>query len=443
MVHSTLETKGTRIADLSNAAERVEAANLEVALLTGGIDPPYVFGLTMALIAKGIRLDVIGSDKLDRAEMHTTPGLKFLNLQSTSQANQSRALRTRNLLAFYVRLLRYALTAKPKIFHILWNNKLEFFDRTLLMLYFKMLRKKIVLTAHNVNTRARDGNDSALNRFSLKVQYRLVDHIFVHTQKMKDEIIGAFGPKENAVSVIPFGVNNAVPHTELTPAEAKRRLGVLDGDKTMLFFGAIRPSKGLEYLVDAFGQLAAKHANYRLIIAGERKSGYEQYVDSIRLTISRNANRNRVIEAIQYVPDADTELYFKAADVAVLPYTDIFQSGVLFLSYSFGLPVIATDVGSFADDVAVGRTGFLCKPCDSADLARTIENYFESELFQSLHNHREEIQDHVRARHSWDVVGKATRGVYAGWSGKVSSTKAIERVGTIDSPAWRSFFHKD
>jgi glycosyltransferase involved in cell wall biosynthesis len=359
--------------------------------------------------------------------MHTTRGLKFLNLQSTSQANHSRAKRTRKLLAFYVRLLHYASTAKPKVFHILWNNKLEFFDRTLLMLYFKLLGKKIALTAHNVNMRARDGNDSALNRLSLKVQYRLVDHIFVHTQKMKDEIIEAFGPKENAVSVIPFGVNNAVPHTELTPTEARRRLGIRDGEKTMLFFGAIRPSKGLEYLVDAFGQLAAKHANYRLIIAGERKKGYEQYVDSIRLTISQDPNRSRVIEAIQYVPDADTELYFKAADVAVLPYTDIFQSGVLFLSYSFGLPVIATDVGSFADDVVVGRTGFLCKPCDSVDLAKAVEMYFESGLFKSLESRRQEIQDHVRARHSWEVVGTATRNIYAAWLSNAINRKTMGR----------------
>ena len=71
--------------------------------------------------------------------------------------------------------------AQPKIFHILWNNKFEFFDRTLLMLYYKLLGKKIVFTAHNVNIRKRDGNDSWLNRFSLKIQYQLVDHIFVHT----------------------------------------------------------------------------------------------------------------------------------------------------------------------------------------------------------------------------------------------------------------------
>ena len=52
---------------------------------------------------------------------------------------------------YYAKLIRYAATAEPRIFHILWNNKFEYFDRTLLMLYYRLLGKKIVLTAHNVN----------------------------------------------------------------------------------------------------------------------------------------------------------------------------------------------------------------------------------------------------------------------------------------------------
>ena len=62
---------------------------------------------------------------------------------------------------------------RPKLFHILWNNKFQFFDRTLLMLYYRLLGKKIAFTAHNVNAGKRDSNDSWLNRLSLKIQYRL------------------------------------------------------------------------------------------------------------------------------------------------------------------------------------------------------------------------------------------------------------------------------
>ena len=130
------------------------------------------------------------------------------------------------MLSTMPRLIRYAATAKPRIFHILWNNKFETFDRTLLMLYYRLLGKRIVLTAHNVNAGKRDSKDTFLNRLTLRIQYRLADHIFVHTEKMKLELIEEFGVRESRVTVIPFGINNAVPNTDLAPSEAKQRLGI-------------------------------------------------------------------------------------------------------------------------------------------------------------------------------------------------------------------------
>ena len=88
-------------------------------------------------------------------------------------------------------------------------------------------------------------------------------------------------------------------------------------------------------------------------------------------------------ERIEYIPDEETELFFKAADVLILPYTHVFQSGVLFLGYSFGLPAIAADVGNLKEEIIEGETGFVFKPQDSSDLAKTIR-YFNSELFRNL-----------------------------------------------------------
>ncbi len=68
----------------------------------------------------------------------------------------------------------------------------------------------------------------------------------------------------------------------------------------------------------------------------------------------------------------------------VLPYKEIFQSGVLFLAYPFGLPVVATDVGSFREEIVEGSTGFLCKPGDPAELAKAVETYFASDLYKNL-----------------------------------------------------------
>jgi glycosyltransferase involved in cell wall biosynthesis len=381
-------------------------------LLTGGLDKPYALGLAMALVSKGVCLDVIGSDELDTREMSATPQLTFLNLRGHQRGGVSLGGKIWRVLIWYVRLIRYATTARAKIFHILWNNKFQFFDRTLLMLYYKMLGKKIAFTAHNVNAGRRDSNDSLLNRLTLKIQYRLADHIFVHTERMKGELLEDFGVRGRAITVIPFGINNSVPDTNLTPGQAKQQLGIKDCDRTILFFGNIAPYKGLEFLVAAFQWVVVRNPVYRLIIAGKPRRGCEEYLDEIRRAISRDVNRGRVIQKIEYVPDEETELYFKAADVLVLPYTHVFQSGVLFLGYRFGLPVIATDVGSLSEDIIQGRTGFLCKPCDPVDLALAVETYFESDLYKLLEERRREIRDYASERHSWDAVGQMTRAVY-------------------------------
>jgi glycosyltransferase involved in cell wall biosynthesis len=396
---------------LNNIAE-TPPMGIQVGLLTGGFDRPYAFSMAMALASKGVSLDVIGSHEVDRPEMHTTPKLKFFNFQSDPRQRVSLMRKALRIMMFYGRLIGYAASAKPKIFHILWNHKIQLFDRTVLMLYYKLLGKKITFTAHNVNAGRRDANDSALNRWSLRIQYRLADHIFVHTEKMKGELIEEFGIRKEAVTVVPHGINNDIPHTDLTPAEAKRRLGIARGDRTILFFGAIRPYKGLEHLVAAFHQVAPRHEGYRLIIAGEPKKQSLDYLRDIQENLDKHPSRERVMQKIEFIPDNETELYFKAADVLVLPYTVIFQSGVLFLAYSFGLPVIAADVGSFADDIIPGETGYLFRPCDAADLASTIEAYFESDLFKSLDRRRQGIRDYASGRNSWEVVATKICNVY-------------------------------
>jgi len=398
--------------DTGALGQMAAPAAIEVVLLTGGFDRPYAYGLTMVLVSKGMRLDVIGSDELDGSEMHIAPELSFLNLHGSQRRDADLADKIARVLVFYGRLIRYASIAKPKIFHILWNNKLQYFDRTLLMLYYKLLGKRIALTAHNVNAGKRDSNDSWLNRLTLKIQYRLVDRIFVHTEKMKTELLEDFGVRKGSVTVIPFGINNSVPDTNLTAGQAKQRLGIGKDERTILFFGNIGPYKGVDFLVAAFQKIVANNANHRLIIAGKPRGGCEPYLKEIQETIRRDSNRARVIQKIGYVPDEETELYFKAADVLVLPYTEVSQSGVLFLGYSFGLPVVASDVGSLREEIVEGRTGFLCKPRDADDLAETIEQYFESDLFRFLDNRRQEIRDYANERHSWNVVGETTRNVY-------------------------------
>ncbi|MGA9668787.1 MAG: glycosyltransferase family 4 protein [Terracidiphilus sp.] len=399
--------------DAKESEVSASACNAAVALLTGGIDRPYAYGLSLALALKGVKLDVIGNGELESPEIHAQPTVTFLALHGDLRQAASLPKRLLQHLKVYGRIIRYAATAKPRIFHILWNYKFQLFDRTILILYYKILGKRIVLTAHNVNAAARDGNESMANRLSLKFQYRLSDHIFVHTDKMKAALHSDFGVREKAVTVIPFGLNNSVPDTELTPVEAKRKLGIDSQDKVVLFFGRMRPYKGLDYLVEAFQQIVLRDNGYRLVIAGEPKKDSERHWREIQESIERKEIGNRVIQEARFIRDDETEIYFKAADVLVLPYSQVFQSGVLFLAYSFGLPVIATDVGSLRDDIVEGRTGYVCQPCDATDLAKTIERYFASDLFMTLERRRVEIKAFAGMRNSWGLVGEKTCEIYA------------------------------
>jgi glycosyltransferase involved in cell wall biosynthesis len=409
---SVVEESCAKKAGVRKQAIPSSALDLEIGLLTGCKDRPYVFGLATALASQDVHADIIASDEIDSPELHNT-WLRFLNFRGSHNPNATFAGKLSKEIAYYFALVRYVARSSPKILHILWNNKFELFDRTILMLYYKALGKKIAFTAHNVNQGQRDAKDSWLNRVTLGVQYRLCDHIFVHTLKMKEELCRHFPVAEGAVTVIPFPINNASPDTKLTSAEAKRRLGLKDDEKAILFFGRVRPYKGTEYLLEAFRILANKQANYRLIIAGEPIKGCEEYREEIQSVVKRDFGRGQVMLRMQFIPDDDVEVYFKAADVLVLPYKEIFQSGVLFLAYAFGLPVVATDVGSFREEIVEGDTGFLCEAGDPADMARAIEGYFASDLYANLSARRQEIKDFANAHHSWDAVAELTCGAYA------------------------------
>jgi glycosyltransferase involved in cell wall biosynthesis len=390
-----------------------EQHKVRIALLTGGDDRPYVFGLVSELLSKNIQIDLIGSDSLDFPEFRGKEGVRFLNLRGCMDSNARIGEKISRILRYYGRLISYAAKAQPRIFHVLWNNKFEYFDRTLLMLYYRILGKQVVLTAHNVNAKRRDRSDSVLNRLTLRIQYELCNQIFVHTERMKQELIEDFDIREERIKVIPFGINNAVPDTSLTSLEAKEKLGLREDEKAILFFGRITPYKGLEYLIDAIRSLNTRSGAYRLVIAG-RPDRCEDYWAARTKDIVDQVESGQIILRASFVPDEDTEIYFKAADVLALPYRQIYQSGVLFLAHSFGLPVLATDVGSLKDDIVEGRTGFVVQPEDASDLARVIQEYFASDLYRNLSSRRQDIRAFAIERHSWDAVGQITEKVYKG-----------------------------
>lgn len=165
-------------------------------------------------------------------------------------------------------------------------------------------------------------------------------------------------------------------------------------------------------MLAALRQILADRDDYRLVVAG-RPDNCEKYWRTVRDSMADLVHNGRVMLRADFIPDDETEVYFKAADALVLPYKAIYQSGVLFLAHSFGLPVLAADVGSLKDDIIEGETGFVFPPEDPIAIAKATQRYFASDLYADLDSRRQSIRDYAAEQHSWDVVARTTIGVYA------------------------------
>lgn len=377
----------------------------------GGGDTYYELGLLSGLTLQGIHVDYIGDDHMADSQILKHKSVRFYNFRDKTKFDASLFKKLFKTMLYYFRLIKYAAITNSQLFHIQWFDKFIYFDRTFLNLYYKLLGKKLVFTAHNVDAEARESKSGFFNRLTLKILYRLVDHIIVHTTKMKEQLIEGFGIKGRKITVIKYGINDTIPITQLNRMQARAKLQLEDEDKVLLFFGNVTPYKGLEYLIHAIGRLKRDNNIVKLIIAGRIKKR-ESYWEKITEIVKKYDLEQQIIARLEFIPDDEIEVFFKAADVLILPYKFIFQSGPLFLSYNFGLPVIATDVGSFREDIIIGETGFICKPDHPEDLAEKINTYFNSELFRNLEEIQNEIISYAKEKYSWNKIGGETCSVY-------------------------------
>ncbi|HEY6277320.1 MAG TPA: glycosyltransferase family 4 protein [Streptosporangiaceae bacterium] len=145
----------------------------------------------------------------------------------------------------------------------------------------------------------------------------------------------------------------------------------------LLFFGIVRPYKGLDVLLRA---LAGASPPVALIVAGEIWDGRD---DLLRLIADLGlAERVRLAEG--YVPAGDIPALFATADALVLPYRSATASQNPLLAFQYGVPVIATRAGSIAATVTDGVNGLLCAPGDAADLARAIGLLYQPGMLARL-----------------------------------------------------------
>lgn len=197
--------------------------------------------------------------------------------------------------------------------------------------------------------------DSALKKMLTKLVLRRVDSMIVHSEQEKSEIL-AFHPGASVRKhLLPLFHYEPVP-----PLPG-------DGKLHLLFFGFVRPYKGLDTLLQAIALL--KGRDLTLTIAGEFWKDKELYLKQIAdLGIS---DQVQIVD--RYLPDSEMSRYFAWADLVVLPYRRTRTSGIIATAYGYGRPVLATNIGGFHEVVEDGTTGKLVPPDDPAAFAAGIE----------------------------------------------------------------------
>lgn len=384
---------------------------MNVSVYNGAGQSDYLYGLISGLSATPVNKIKIFDIDLSKPLFNNFQNVTFHDVYRYQGKNSSFLKKMMNLMRFYFLQARHLITSRKRIVHFQWLDRFYFADRVMLPLLGRIFGHRLILTVHNVNARKRDNNDSIFNRLTLAIVYHLCNHLIVHTEKSKAELVSDFRLKPGKIAVIRHGMNNKVLRRGIQQNEARKELNISQNKKVILFFGNIDYYKGLDILVESM-----KHLNHPLkkdiilLIAGNYKTGV--YIDKIREQINELDTDSQVIAHIKYIPDEEIEKYFMAADCIVLPYREIYQSGVLFMAYTFGLPALATKVGNFENDIINGKSGFLIDEISSESVAEAIVRYFKSPAYLALPETRNQIKYWSNDQFSWQKIGEETYKLY-------------------------------
>ncbi|NMW17850.1 MAG: glycosyltransferase family 4 protein [Chlorobiaceae bacterium] len=183
--------------------------------------------------------------------------------------------------------------------------------------------------------------------------------------------------------------------------DSRRALHLGEEPPVLLFFGYVRPYKGLDLLLRAMPEILQRDPALRLVVAG-------QFFDN-PLKYKRLIEKLGIVGSVDlypgYVSRERTALFFAAADAVVLPYRSATQSGVAQLAYGHGLPVIVTPAGSLPEIVRHGETGWVARDCSSGGVAAAVGEFLENR--KNLMSVRSAIET-FRHDFSWEAFAAAT-----------------------------------
>jgi D-inositol-3-phosphate glycosyltransferase len=281
----------------------------------------------------------------------------------------------------------------------------HFFHYTIMELIFvrfaNVFKFDLVVTVHDVESFS-GGNSKVNNIFSH------VDRVIVHNNISYNEFLKKVNYAEKNIYIIPHG--NYLPFIDdsrVTKESARKALG-LENDNIVLFFGQIKGVKGLDVLLKSFKKVIEYCPNTKLLIAGKVWKDDWIYYQSL---IDNDGLESFVLKRIQYIQDDEVSNYYKSADIIVLPYKEIYQSGVLLMAMSYGTPVIVSNIPGMTEIVSDLHNGFVFDTEDSNSLSEKI--IFGLSNRDIMDNCSNVALDIMKDKFSWSRIGKLTSALYS------------------------------
>jgi glycosyltransferase involved in cell wall biosynthesis len=189
----------------------------------------------------------------------------------------------------------------------------------------------------------------------------------------------------------------------ISKTEARQLLGIPQNVPVLLFFGIVRPYKGLKYLIQSLAETGLQAEKPFLLVAGEiwqEKAGYVEQIQNLGLS-------GRVRLEDRYIPNEEVARYFCAADLLVAPYIQGTQSGAIKMALGFGLPVVASH--SIADETLLALEGkgvVFATPEQTGELAAAISASLHASATTAL-------VEGVGSAGTWDRLVSTIEGIAA------------------------------
>lgn len=314
----------------------------------------------------------------------------------------------------YLPIFRSSLKTGIKLLHINWIQEFtgtryrNFFFNIFKLLLFKidiylvkyLLKIKIVWTMHNLY--AHEYFYFLTEKLGRKFLLKKVNAIIIHCYKVLTYIRKEFKDYSHKIYIIPHGNYFNCYENDISSIEARKILKLKENDLVFLFFGRIRPYKGIFNLINTFKSFEI-NKNLKLLIIGNPKN--ENTKNKILRIIQTSKN---IIGELKFIPDEEIQIFMNASDIVVFPYHEILASGALHLAMTYGKPIIAPRIGCIPE--TLNKNGaFLYNLKDKKGLGKALEKAIKNrERLKKMGIFNLEISKKL----DWNKIGLETKKIY-------------------------------